>query len=132
MKETFVARSTKRHPAFESNVSAFGNHMPSGLHDEMNSWNVLTCRKDKQVYDDTAVGGREADNTPGQCAEWTGNVTVVPNGTWYATAKKKGRPLLNPQWKNKNTDPVTLRLMTALILARFQFQFLLLPLSLLV
>ena len=41
-RDTRVERSdsTKLNSVFEGNVSAFGKDIPSGMHDEMNSWNV--------------------------------------------------------------------------------------------
>ena len=52
----------KLYLALGSNVSACGKDIPSVIHDKMNSWNVLTCREDGHVHDNTAVGGREADD----------------------------------------------------------------------
>ena len=74
--------STKLYPVFEGNVSACGKDLPSGMHDDMNSWSVLTCGKDRQAHDNSAVCGREAQDTLDQnqwlkvdrecdsCSEW--------------------------------------------------------------
>ena len=57
--------STNLKCIFESNVSACGKDILCGLHDEMSSWNVLICRKERQVHGDTAVGGQEVDDIAG-------------------------------------------------------------------
>ena len=40
--------------------------MLPGMHDGMSSWDVITCRKHKQVHDNTAGECRETEDVPDQ------------------------------------------------------------------
>ena len=65
------------------------------LREELSGISFL--QENRQVHDKTVVGCRVTENVPRPVAgEWTTSVTVVPGGTWYATAKN-GRTRLEPK-----------------------------------